>query len=556
MLLGPSPTLAVVILRRRIESGKRASALIAISAVLIACSSLTVNAQRSVRVRGRSSLDLVVEQREGTAVAIVTLRDDQGTPLAGESVRLEESGSRPSVLQTDDEGQAEFPLRMRAQEQVSVAFSGTTLLEPIQIERNVDSRFADTRVRLEVEGGPRIDLDEAEHVLRVMVAGAATGGGLPVRIETELGEEVASGTTNAAGVFATRVSSNLLGAAGAGTLLASTSGDERRAPGRAALRIVRSRSTTTTIEMVDGVQPAALQPETPFEVEVSLQTAAGPLRQHAVELELGGVSGNERWTRMTNGEGRARFEISGLAEAESATLSARFAGDALGLRASESEPLQMQVRQPNAFERVLRYWPLLLLLVIAFTLYFARATAKTEEELTTRRETKAPGIALSQSRIGQRRVAISGEVRDAWRDELLPGTLIVDGGEPIAHDGRFLLELEEGEHVVEWLAERYAPAKATVPVPHRGQWDAAVVRLESWRAKILSPYREALRLIRPALRFERETLRTMHEQEEGSLASLGLDVESAFYGSEPPNAKVLKEVEDRAQRLSQDRERE
>jgi hypothetical protein len=158
---------------------------------------------------------------------------------------------------------------------------------------------------------------------------------------------------------------------------------------------------------------------------------------------------------------------------------------------------------------------------------------------------------------------IGGWVLDPRDDAPIAGAMVtlLGPGEvarsvPLQSSGRFeVSELPPGRWTVRVEAEGYVPGEAHVTVPHRGQWRAMTLRLDSLRALALAPFRRiAMRLLPStgqwSVQTNREVLDRARDQglPTGPLESLASEVEQAYYAAEPPTRTEVQAIEHHAQR--------
>jgi hypothetical protein len=166
----------------------------------------------------------------------------------------------------------------------------------------------------------------------------------------------------------------------------------------------------------------------------------------------------------------------------------------------------------------------------------------------------ASPVELAKPRRGaERSTVLSGRLEDR-EARALRGRVAargVDGSERTIEtdaDARFELPLAAGTWEVRFEAPGHAIERATVTLPHRGDWTGVTVRLESWRHRAWTILRGAVeRAGLPG--WERSTIREVVAPADATIRSLGGAVERAVYDRTAPDADAIAELEARAKEV-------
>lgn len=518
------------------------------TAVLVLASFEAAHAQPMLRVRAETRLELA---RELTATGVRlrgTLLDDLGQPLASRDVALEitsEAGERISWtrVRTDREGRFVLSLPLEEDQVVRTRaiFGGDDGHERLEVERLVDRRRADVRLRLSLDGS-ELSLDSSSHRVRVRAESSAGGAGLEILLLDELGRSLGTGTTDADGKLELELRSEILGGPGAGRLALRTDGDTTRAPGRTEIPIVRTRASTLALSAPERVAVGASA-----RLRGELRDASGPLPERAIGIFAGDT---HRGSVLTRADGSFEWTLDVTRDdAPALELVARYASDEPGHPSSTSAPMTMRVEVPAATS----VWALVALALCGVAIWLARSLWRREVVVARPVRPPASPVELATRRGRERSTTISGRLED--RDgRALRGRVIargVDGSErstECERDASFVLELAAGTWEVRFEATGHAIERAQVTSPHRGEWQGITVRLESWRHRAWTILRGAVeRAGLPG--WERGTIREVVAPGDASMRALGGAVERAVYDRDAPDAESIADLEARASTL-------
>lgn len=519
--------------------------------VLVLSLALTgvAHAQPLLRVRAETRLELTRELT-GTGVRLRgTLLDDLGQPLASRDVALEISsgGEEPTSrtrVRTDREGRfvVALPLEEDQVVRARAIFGGDEGHERLEVERVVDRRRADVRLRLALDAN-ELSLDAPTHRVRVRAESSAGGAGLELELLDELGRSLGVGTTDADGRLELEVRSESLGGPGAGRLALRTDGDTTRAPGRTEIPIVRTRASTIDLTSPDRVAVGAST-----RLSGRLRDVSGPLPERAIGIF---ANGEHRGSVLTRADGAFEWTLDVAREdAPSLELVARYESDEPGHPSSESAPITLRVDVPAATSG----WALLAVALCAVAIWLARSLWRREVVVARPVRPPASPVELGKPRRGRERsTVISGRLEDR-EARALRGRVVargVDGSERSLDtdtDARFELELTAGTWEVRFEAPGHAIERVTATLPHRGDWTGVTVRLESWRHRAWAILRSAVeRAGLPG--WERSTIREVVAPADATLRSLGGAVERAVYDRSAPDADAIAELETRAKEV-------
>ena len=524
-------------------------------------------AQPTVTVRSTSRIELRTQRHDDHVVIEGALRDDLGAPLAESSVVFRAIPDDPQAapvreaLRTDEHGRFEAHLPLTTGGHLLRAtFTGDSLHDHVEVERRLDLDRADVRLRVGVPASGHIDLDEESHEIVVVADSNEGGDGLGVSLLDELDRTLARGRTGEDGRVVLEISSAEIGPPGAGRIKARSLGDARRAEAQTEVPIVRFRSTS--IELSASRDSA--RPGDDVRLSGTLSDSRGPIDGRAVGVfvratELEGATEEHLATVLT--DRRGTFVVDATLDASDQgvlEIVARYESDSPGRASSESAPVRIEVAsaQPTP-------WPWLLLplaISCAALLLIARRAPKRPEKSVALPTEKPIGVEA-----GRRKTLL------ADRDDV--GGVVLDHRDdtPIAHaravlsdghgrvvretvtdaEGAFGLERAgPGTYTLSLTAEGYARSTTRITVPHRGEWSAATVRLESLRSRALSPYRPVAAELLPSPRLwaiwtQREVLDQARAKGRANeaLETLSSDVERAYYGAATPTEEDVERIE-------------
>jgi hypothetical protein len=267
---------------------------------------------------------------------------------------------------------------------------------------------------------------------------------------------------------------------------------------------------------------------------------------------------------LTDREGRFtwRGDASGARSdaPQELALQARFESDAPWLGSSHSETQYLQLASESGPS------PLLLLLPCVGCLWLLwwldrAASARRRQSAQAEDDGEAPTVGVHAApprRLRPTHWNVAGEIRDATRRRAIQNAtveLIPDGGgdllsvQPDAR-GRFDSgALKAGAWTVRVLAPGYAPSASRFTVPHRGEWSAASVRLESLRDAAVRAFEPAARAVLPAgtpigQTTAREVWQRAFRLGRGGepLRELTARVDRAAYGPQPPTLDDVERI--------------
>ncbi|MCB9611426.1 MAG: hypothetical protein H6722_03130 [Sandaracinus sp.] len=510
--------------------------------------SVVASAQPLLRVRAETRLELTQEVVPGGVRLRGALLDDLGVPLASREVVIElndlAGGLRRERVRTDREGRFQLDVDLAESEtaRARALFGGDEGHERLEVERVVDGRRADVRLRL-VLASSTLSLDEASHRIEAHADSSAGGSALELELLDELGRTLGRATTDAAGHAVFDVASTELGGPGAGRVVLRTNGDATRAPGRTETPIVRARGSTLTLEGPSRVAVGATAV-----MRGRLFDATGPLPERAVgffagERHLGSV--------LTRTDGTFEHPLEPTRDdAPTWAVVARYESDEPGHVATESPAVEIRVDVPAPTS----LWALLALALCMVAAWLARSLWRREASAVTPPRPATMPLSLAKPRrAGERSRVIAGKLEDR-ESRGLAGRIVArspEGNEtlvPTDGDGRFEHELPVGTYELRFEAPGHATERVVVTLPHRGEWQGVTVRLESWRQRAWSVLRGAVeRAGLPG--WDRGTIREVVAPGDPSIRALGGAVEQAVYDRPAPDAAAIAELESKAERV-------
>lgn len=456
-------------------------------ALCLSAPATSATAQTRVIVRAETRLELRASGTPGSLVIEGALRDDLGAPLAERDIEIVLRAADTSQYlggvsaTTGPDGAFRAVLSAPSGEcVVSARFGGESLYVGSEAEHAVDVRLAPVELTLDLAGGARLDLDEPTHALSIVAHSMRGAAGLEITLTSETGAPIGRATTDAEGHATAVLESAVLGGPSAGRIVASTAPDAERAAARVEIPVVRFRATTTRL----GIS------RTDDEIVYSgtLTTSAGPRPDEAVSLYAGDALVG---TALTDDAGRysARVPLSDLrALPDPVALRARFQSDAPWYGSSESPPIDVRVgsRLPS-----LRSVLIVLSLALALVIVLG----------TLRRPAQRPELAVVRSsvvpsaRVPGRHVRIGLRLRDGRTRAAITGAEV----RLVAADGTASVVLSDetgradatlaSRTALTVLSSGYEELRLTVPVPHRGEWLDAELRLSSLRDAATAPLR-------------------------------------------------------------------
>lgn len=522
--------------------------LLRLPLVVMGLVSLPSAAQPTLRVRAEARIELGGEPTPLGLRIHGALLDDLGVPLGARELSVSVRDERGAIiarhrLRSDRDGR--FHVDVRSPDdtplRVTAIFGGDASHERLEVERVVDRSRADVRLHLELARGERVlPLDDEGHEVRARVSSDAGGEALELELRDELDRTLARATTDGRGEATFVVPSSELGAPGAGRLVLWTHGDARRAEGRTELPILRRRVATLTLAAAGEARPGEV-----LVASGALVDAHGPLRRRAI-----GLFDGDRHLGSVLTDDTGRFEWRGTVAREDAprlSLVARFESDEPGHGSAASAPVDVVVSVAAPFNP----WSLAALLLSVASWLGVRwlwRRARPAPAPTPQR----PPIAMApvSARGAPRDLRLAGRLSDR-RDEALAGRVVArdpagrEHHADCAPDGTFALELPPGAWQVRFEAPRHAALETSVTTPHRGEWRAVDVQLESWRERALAVFRRVAGRV-PIDGWEKRTLHEMSAQaRDPRVRALGRDVERAYYGPLAPSDEDVEALESR-----------
>lgn len=537
-------------------------ALLAVAVVMVASSSVA-HGQLRVRVRAEARIEVRVDRAPGLVTVGGTLRDDLGQPLADREValRIQDSAGihiHAASPRTDTRGSfaTSLPLETGAY-QIVARWAGDSGHRQVEIRQALDLTRAHVRLDVGVADG-RLDLDRDTHTLDVRASSEEGGAGLHIDVRNELDRLLAEGTTNTEGRARFSISSAALGPPAAGRMIVHTRGDARRAEAQTEVPIVRFRPIALTLR----ASAVRIRERDEITLAGTLSTSEAPLARRAVGLFAGDA---HLETVLTDEEGRFSRKLELGAEDDSPiVVTARFASDAPWRPSARSEAIEIEIEGTESTP-----WWWLLAPMIACALALALLARRTEAALTGRAPNEsllAPGIAPGAVSGRSLTHDLGGVVLDANEGTSLAGARIVlrTDDTQIARStdaaGRFAFdELAEGSWTLEISAPGYAGEAIVVHLPHRGEWSALTVRLQSLREIALARFRPIAEALAPARRWwafwtprelaDRATTRR------DELARLTTAVERAAYAKPTPDEADVAAIAEHARQIEGEIER-
>jgi hypothetical protein len=521
-----------------------------------------VRAEPLVRVRGESRIEIGVVHGELGVSISGALRDELGTPLAGRTLAVEaipeSAPDDPWVaeLSTDEAGR--FTLEIAGADRnyrLLATFRGDATHRGVRVERNVERARDDVRLELKLEAGARIDLDADKIAVDVVAESDAGGALLAMRLTDEAGRELARGTTLPDGRLHLTVPTSLLGPPGAGLLRIESLRDAHRAEAQTEARVVRTRA----VQLALTPETTSLEVGSPLSVKGRASTRVAPRARVPVGLF---VDGQHVETVITDAEGGFETRLWLSAKPGSLKLVARSEGDA----ASAYPPTETSVAIEVLPEQPLPMpWLLGATLIAALGLWGLarvreRALGEPPGEVV---EPQLVRRVVPRKAQGRRdRMRIDGSVQDLRNDAGVPfakvsllhehpeGSCVLaadDAGRfasPVLLPGRLRLRVE---------SPGFVPTEIDLFVPHRGEWTAFGVRLESLRERALAPFRKLALKVLPSprawgvwtTREAREWIGRAVPESRPVLGQLTLDIERACYDEQPPSEVEVGSIERR-----------
>jgi hypothetical protein len=353
-----------------------------------------------------------------------------------------------------------------------------------------------------------------------------------------------------------------MGPPGAGLVRIESMRDERRAEAQTEARVVRRQAVF--LELAPSTQQIEAGQSIPVHGKAFTRIAPRsgiPVGLFAAERHLATV--------MTDAQGEFAAELWLDSRKGAIEITARAEGDATGAYPAAEASLRLEIApaRPVPFA-----WLLLSACVLAIAVWLSgrkrrRATLGDEPEPRLRAE-DAPSISPARGHGRRHRHEVSGRVIDARGERPVVGATITvsrgsellcsvrsdDGGRfesPPLPNGRARLRIE---------APAFLGSDIDLELPHRGEWSAVVIRLESLRARALAAFRTlALRTLPSArvwgiwtTREAREWIAEKSPGQRGALRKLTGEVERACYARDAPLPTDVTAIEHDAATVARD----
>lgn len=524
-------------------------------------------AEPLVRVRAESRIELGVAHLELGMAVSGALRDELGTPLMHRPLALEaralDDSSEPwrVTVETDENGRFSLDLADADRDyRLLATFTGDATHRGVRVERKVERARADVRLELRLPQGNAIDLDAPTFAVHSVAESDAGGDGIVMRLLDEEGREIARGITDAQGKLALVVPTQSLGEPGAGLVRIESLRDARRAEAQTEARIVRRRAVYVTLQSAKGPFAAG----SPIQVSGNVSTRGGPRAGVPVGLF---ATTQHLETVVTDAQGNFKGELWIDTLPGPLSITARTEADATGAYAISEARLLLTIGPPRPLPTPWVLAAVMVSCVVLLTIAQLRKQ-RSSAEGTLVDEDGSSGASIRPARAQGRRDRhrVHGRALDARNDGPVIGakvTLMHEQAESccvLATDafGRFASPiLLAGRARLRIEASGYVATEAELEIPHRGEWSAFAIRLESLRARALLPYRRlALRVLPSArawgiwtTREAKEWLSERSPNEGEALSALTRDVERACYASEPPSEAEVAGIEQSAEAL-------
>jgi hypothetical protein len=518
-------------------------------------------AEPLVRVRAESRIELgVVHLDVGMAIS-GALRDELGAPLTGrplaiEAIPLSEPGeSWRTQLATDEQGRFALELADAAHDyRLLATFAGDATHRGVRVERRVERARADVRLELRLPEGHTIDLDAPSFAIEAVAESDAGGDAIAMRLWDETGREVARGTTDSEGRLKLTIPTRTLGSPGAGLLRIESLRDDRRAEAQTEARVVRRRAVFVSI----APKGARFEAGSALGVVGSVRTRATPRAGVPVGLYVGD---RHLETVVTDEQGRFEAELWIDAAEGPLAITARAEGDATGAYPATETQLVVQVQAARPVPVAWLGAATLLVLLAIWGLGRLRSTKGLESNGELHSESFLSSIRPARAQGRRDRHRVNGRALDLRNDEPVAHAEVAlvheqrEGSCTLRTDeyGRFASPiLPPGKARVRVSAEGYVTTETDLELPHRGEWTSFVVRLESLRARALTPFRRLSLRVLPSTRAwgiwttreAREWIAQKVPADGGELSRVTLDVERACYGRELPSEADVVAIED------------
>jgi hypothetical protein len=530
---------------------------------MLAVIGASARAEPLVRVRAESRIELgVVHLDIGMAIS-GALRDELGAPLSGrplaiEAIPLNEPGeSWRTQLSTDEQGRFALELADAAHDyRLLATFAGDATHRGVRVERRVERARADVRLELRLPEGHTIDLDSNSFAIEAVAESDAGGDAIAMRLWDETGREVARGVTDSEGRLKLNIPTGALGSPGAGLLRIESLRDDRRAEAQTEARVVRKRAVFVKI----APHGSDFEAGSALGVSGQVRTRAAPRANVPVGLFVG-----ERHleTVVTDAQGQFSADLWIDAPEGPLTITARAEGDATGAYPAAETHLSVQVQPARPVPIAWLSAASAFLLLMLWLVGRFRTQRTLEANGDDHDETFAASIRPARAQGRRDRNRVNGRALDLRNDQPVAHAEVTlvheqrEGSCTLRTDeyGRFASPiLPSGKARVRVSAPGYVTTETDIELPHRGEWTSFVVRLESLRARALSPFRRLSLRVLPSTRAwgiwttreAREWIAQKVPAERSELARLTMDVERACYAQEIPSEADVAGIEQSA----------
>jgi Carboxypeptidase regulatory-like domain len=534
-----------------------------------------VHAEPLIRVRGESRIELGVTHADVGVSITGALRDELGAALAGRVLALEavptSDPADPWRTQVTTDPEGRFSLEIADPEhdyRLLATFSGDDTHRGVRVERRVERARSDVRLELRLPLGHTIDLDAPEMVVEAVAESDVGGNNVSMRVWDEAGRELGSGVTDRGGHLRVRVPTSQMGPPGAGLVRIESLRDERRAEAQTEARVVRKRAVylelRTESPEIEAGQPARVHGRAFTHGASGAQEPRGavPVGLFRAERHLATV--------MTDAQGKFSAELWVDLEAGALELTARTEGDATG--AFPAAEARASLRIAPARPVPLAWLVVAVLAIAAAVITAGRLRAHSGQEPAAEprpREPTEPSISPARAHGRRDRSSVSGRVIDLRGERGVAGaTITVLHAQPESavtlrtdEDGRFESpSLPAGRARLRIEAEGYVSTEIDLELPHRGEWSAVLIRLESLRARALAAFRGLVSRALPTprawgiwtTREARDWIGERAPEQRSLLRKLSGDVERACYAREPPAAGDVTSIEQAASAVATD----
>lgn len=496
-------------------------------------------AEPTLDVRARASLEAHPTRDDGGNTRVrVVLTDDIGAPIrrGRVSLSLHDANGRcgsPTTCLTDAEGTCSARLVGCAGAAVEASYDGTEEVDGSRVVVPVLDHGTEPRIRVTIVGGEVVDLDAASATVEISMDGIAS---MPARasLADEIGHPMLSRRVDARATLRFELPTSSLGPPGIGAIQATVEFDDGS---RATARTMITRRLRTTLVLRRGEESLVAR----------LRTARSPIANALVSLV---DDGHVVETRRTGNDGRVTFEVH---EDDAAhAFVARYEPNDPGHAPSHSSVVRVAGTRSRAWAAYAPLGSLALALVLFGVL---RRREPVVEPTQTRR--LPPPVTVQ---VATRKDVLASRMNIRFRvlahEDDRP---LRDARVQIEGEGVVLTCDDAGEyayvfggatsHSLLFEAPNRVPERVRVRVPHRGEWEDAIVRLETTRAHA----RRAIDAVARAVRTDEDaadvlTLREAERELRGATDPEFVgDTDAIVYGSAVPPLDEARAIVARAQ---------